>query len=109
MWPMGLLLFGLTRSLSFLLQGSHQDVCEEIALIRDELKDIRVRADIEYKENVISIMEKLPFVSGTSISIPRRGNHQTLRVIVEAGNPEEYWRRTIFIPVVDHLISELTD
>ena len=105
-------LFGFTRSLSLLLQGSHQDVVtayQEIALIRDELKDVRVRADIEFKENVISIMEKLSLVSGTSISIPRRCNHQTLRGNVEAGTPEEYWRRTIFIPVVDHLISELTD
>ena len=54
-------LFGFTRSLSLLLQGSHQDIVtayQEIALIRDELKDVRFRADFEFKENVISIMEK---------------------------------------------------
>ena len=69
-------------TLSVLLKGAHQDVVtayEEIALIRDELKDIRVRADIEFKENVISLTEKLSQVSGTSISIPRRCNHQILR------------------------------
>ena len=48
---------------------------EEIALIGHESKDIYVRAVIEIKENLISTMEKLSLVSGTSISIPRRCNH----------------------------------
>lgn len=41
-------LFGFTKSLSLLLQGSYQDVVtayEEIGLIVTELKDIRERAD----------------------------------------------------------------
>ena len=85
---------------------------EEIALIRDKLKVIRVRTVIEFKENVISIMKK-NFLSFSyafhSISFPRGCNHKTLRGNVVAGMPEEYWRCTIFIPVGDHLISEISD
>ena len=84
-------------------------VYEEIALIGHESKDIYVRAVIEFKENLISTMEKLSLVSCTSISIPRRCNHQTFHGTVETGTQEESWRRTMFIPAVDHLIFELTD
>lgn len=28
---------------------------------------------------------------------------------MQASNPEEYWRRTVFIPFLDHLIQDLND
>ena len=55
-------------------------VYEEIALIGHESKDIYVRAVIEFKENLISTMEKKYLVSGTSISIPRNA---TTRLFME--------------------------
>ena len=55
-------------------------VYEEIALIGHESKEIYVRAVIEFKENLISTMEKIALVSGTSISILRNA---TTRLFME--------------------------
>lgn len=42
------------------------------------------------------------------LSIPRRCSRQTLRSNVEADTPQAYWRHAVFIPFVDHLLSELS-
>ena len=43
------------------------------------------------------------------LSIPRRCGRQTQRSNVEATTAEEYWRRTVFVPFLDHLLAELSD
>jgi hypothetical protein len=61
-------LFGYTKSLSLLLQGSHQDVVtayEEIGIVVSELKEIRENAEAEFKQTVLPVMEKLAVVSDT--------------------------------------------
>ena len=37
------------------------------------------------------------------ISIPRRCGRQTARNNVESSSPEEYWRRVVFVPFMDHI------
>ena len=44
---------------------------------------------------------------GIDPSVPRRYGRQTQRSNVPADTPGEYFRRTISIPVLDHLLSEL--
>ena len=44
--------------------------------------------------------------SSAGMLVPRTCGRQTTRSNVEASTPEEYWRRTIFIPFLDHLIQE---
>ena len=49
-------------------------------------------------------------VSGSEgMSIPRRCGRQTARSNVQASTPEEYWRRTVFIPFLDHLLQEFNN
>ena len=41
--------------------------------------------------------------------VPRICRKQTARSSVEASTPEEYWRRPVFVPYLDHLIQEFED
>ncbi|KAK4873837.1 hypothetical protein RN001_013197 [Aquatica leii] len=41
------------------------------------------------------------------IKMPRLCGRQTNRNNVESGHPRDYYRRTIFIPFLDHFIEEL--
>lgn len=43
------------------------------------------------------------------LPVPRRCGRQTTRNNVESSTSEEYWRRAIFIPFMDHLITEFEE
>ena len=43
----------------------------------------------------------------TTPSMPRICDRQHLRACRPASNPSEYFRRTITVPILDHLLSEL--
>ena len=60
---------------------------------------------------VFESMLAMPEIAGSAAEtpIPRTCGRQTARSNVEASNPEEYWRRTVFIPFLDHLIREFED
>lgn len=42
-------------------------------------------------------------------SIPRRAGRQQHRENVEADTPSAYWRRAVYFPFLDHLVSELNE
>ena len=44
---------------------------------------------------------------GTTPPTPRTCGHQRHRASIPASNPSEYFRRTITVPILDHLLSEL--
>ena len=46
-------------------------------------------------------------LSGKQITVPRRCTFQTLRSNHPADTPAEFWRRSVYIPFADHLVSEL--
>ena len=103
---------GFTKSLSILLQGCNQDLLlayDEIRLVRETLKKERedVRKAFEEPFEDMQAMARLAGADG--LSIPRRCGRQTQRSNVEATTAEEYWRRTVFVPYLDHLLAELSD
>ena len=53
--------------------------------------------------------KELAQAGGTIEDIPRRAGRQTLRDNMDATTPEEYWRRVMYYPFVDHFVSELED
>ena len=103
-------LFGFTKDLSVLLQGSAKDILsayEDISLVTEELKSIRENVEKEFPP-IFQKMLTMANVSGhEDITIPRRCGKQTYRSNVEADSPEVYWRRSTFLPFLDFLISEL--
>ena len=42
-------------------------------------------------------------------SMPRTTGRQQHRVNVPATNPESYWQRAVYLPLIDHLIQEMND
>ena len=54
-----------------------------------------------------STVEKMCADVGTEPSLPRRSGRQIHRSNVPADNPSEYYCRSISIPMLDHLLSEI--
>ena len=106
-------MFGYTKPLSCLLQGSAMDVItayNEIHTVKKILNDIRKDPAKEFKP-VFESMLAMSEIAGSAaeMPIPRTCGRQTARSNVEALSPEEYWCRTVFIPFLDHLIQEFVD
>lgn len=104
-------IFGFSKGLSRQLQGTSLDIItayEMVDLITDELKKIRTDDVTEFSklyEDCVKMAED----AEQPLSKPRVVGRQTLRSNVEAQNLEEYFRRSIFLPFLDHLISQLED
>lgn len=51
-------------------------------------------------------------LAGTAVEgevpTPRRCGRQTLKSNVESNSPQEYWRRSAFVPFLDHLMTEFS-
>ena len=107
-------LFGFTKSLSTTLQGTSMDVvtaCEQIGVIINEIRTIRTRAGAEV-DRIFSQSEKMATVARIGeIVMPRIARRQTLRTNVptEDQSANIYWKRDIFVPYLDGLISQLSD
>ena len=102
---------GYSKVLSCLLQGSTQDILtayKEVEVVKDVLKGVRQNATKEFEEVYKSMCKMVKLHDRDELSIPRRCSRQTLRSNVEADTPQAYWRRAVFLPFVDHLISELS-
>ena len=88
--------FGFTKPLSILLQGSTMDIItvyDEIHVVKKILQELRKDPVKELFRSMLAMAE----VSGSEgMSIPRRCGRQTARSNVQASTPEEYWRRTHF-------------
>ena len=102
---------GYTKALSCLLQGSSQDVLtayKEVEVVKDVLKKIREDVEKEFETVYKSMSKTISLHDKNELSIPRRCGRQTFRSNVEADTPQVYWRRTVFLPFLDHLLSELS-
>lgn len=102
-------LFGYTKGLSILLQGTTKDIInayEDISIVLETLKKIRSQDAKEFSI-IFKDVEKMATVAGCDIEVPRRCRRQTLRNNVEANTAVDYYRRAIFIPFLDNLISEM--
>ena len=60
-------------------------------------------------EPVYADMLKIATVAGwPELSVPRTCQRQTQRSNVSAETPKEYWRRSVFLPFLDPLLTELS-
>ena len=98
-------LLPLTRS----LQAESEDIVEavkEIGNLKDTLSDMREKLD-EVHGKWFEEIEKMCESVGVQPSFPRLCSRQRHRSNVPAQTPLEYNRRTVTIPVIDHLLSEM--
>ena len=111
------LIFGFTKALSIQLQGTVMDVCrgyKQVSLVRAEVAHVRENAEDEFHrifEAAQAMAARVFQIVQIDFSPPRTASRQTLRsnVVFTATSPEEYWRRAVFLPFVDCLLSQLTD
>ena len=77
-------------------------------IVKDVIKGVRQNAEKEFEVAYGSMCKMVKLHDRDELSIPRRCSRQTLRTNVEADTPQAYWRRSVFLPFVDHLVSELS-
>ena len=75
-------------------------------VVKDVLKKIRENVEKEFETVYKSISKTISLHDKNELSIPRCGR-QTFRSNVEA-DTQVYWRRTVFLQFLDHLLSELS-
>ena len=95
----------LTRS----LQAEAKDIVQAVAEIdhlKTVLRDVREKVDV-YHGKWFSKVEEMCECVGIQPSLPRRCGRQRHRSNVPAQTPTEYYRRTITVPMLDQLLSEM--
>ncbi|XP_049964464.1 zinc finger MYM-type protein 1-like [Schistocerca serialis cubense] len=101
--------FSLTLRLSEQLQRPKMDLTTALNHVNDVLEVfnyIRTDSKIVFGsifEDSVKLAEEI----GSVIAMPRTISTQTKRDNVSASNAEEYFRRTVFLPVVNRFIAEL--
>ena len=98
-------LLALTRS----LQSEAKDIVQavsEIDHLKTVIQDLRDHID-EYHDKWYGEVERMCDTIGTQPSLPRLCQRQTHRSNTPAHSPKEYFRRTISIPLLDHILSEI--
>ena len=100
-------LFGYTKGLSKQLQGSTIEIlkADEMVslLVTNQLNEV-----FEFKA-IFDKCETMANLSNVILDVPRTVSRQTLRANVEHDTPEEYYRRSIFVPFIDSLLQQLND
>ena len=109
-------LITLQRSLMYLkeavvkLQGESQDILSGVSLLEEcflNLNEIRKNVD-DYSKRIFEHSSNLARKSGISITQPRISQCQKHRSNVESSSPEEYFKLTVLVPFLDHLLSDLS-
>ena len=96
---------GLTTN----LQAEARDIVSavrEIETVTATIQDVRDNVDTHHTKWFLTVNSMCSSV-GNIPSLPRRCGKQTHRCNTLAYTPSEYYRRTISIPLLDHLISEM--
>lgn len=102
-------LFGYTQSLTGYLQTENIDLREAVNHVQycsDEIKVLRSNTDKEFTEiyaKITSIAERNNF----SLEMPRRAKTSFYRSNVPAESVEDYYKRSVFIPFIDHFSAQL--
>ena len=104
--------FGYTKPLSIKLQSASKDVLsayKEVREVVEILQEERQTPDKAFEKvykRMVDMAEMAATAKDQELPTPRRCGRQTPRSNVESTTPEEYWRRTAFLPFLDHLITE---
>lgn len=99
----------ITLRLSEQLQNPQLDfgnALQNINCILEVFRNLRRTVDVEFGSIFEDALQKASEIE-CEIRIPRKCFRQTHRENTDASNPEEYYRRMVFLPLVDHLIQEL--
>ena len=102
-------LFGIMKEHPKQLQGSTIEIAkayEMVSLATEQLDSTRLNQATEFKA-IFRKYELMTNFSNVSLAVLRTVQCQTMRSNVEHNSPEEYFRRSIFLPFLDGLLQEL--
>ena len=97
------------KGLTISLQEEAKDIVQavsEIKTLTSTLKEVRTAVD-SYHGKWFETISAICSDVGTVPSMPRICPRQQHRASTPASNPSEYYRRTITVPILDHLLAEL--
>ena len=101
---------GFTKPLSTMLQGTSMDVIaayKYIELVKDHLNMLRRDCEKVFAEEVWNNCKTLAAISGTELSRPRICGRQSQRTNIPSTTVEEYYKLGVFVPTIDHMITQL--
>ena len=98
-------MLGLTHS----LQAEAKDIVQAVSVVNNIISILRaLREDVDkFDSKCFAEVQRMCDNVGVEPSLPRLCGRQCHRSNVPAQSPSEYYRRTITIPVLDHLLSQL--
>ena len=97
------------KALTSNLQAESKDILsavEEVNNVIDTLQDVRDNVST-YHSTWFNTVDSMCQEVGVLPSLPRRCSRQTQRNNVPADTPSEYYCRSLSIPLLDHLLSEM--
>ena len=97
------------QALTTNLQAESRDIVsavKEIETVISTIQDVRENIQTHHAKWFLTV-ESMCSDVGTVPSLPRRCGRQTHRSNTPADTPSEYYCRTISIPLLDHLLSEM--
>jgi hypothetical protein len=102
-------LLSLLHAVTVKLQGRCTDILQAYDLVWDVALDfhlMRMNVDEEFAM-IFEEIERRAEEVGVEITVPRVVGRQSHRANTPSSNPQEYFRRTVMIPLLDHLTTEL--
>ena len=100
------------KPITLKLQKTAKDIVaayKEITSITSAIRDIRDTVDTAFSAWFGEANAMGHIMTEGEIQLPRTAGRQTLRDNHPADTEETYFRRTVAIPVLDHLLNELRD
>ena len=92
------------------LQGKNQDIVSGVAHVEvasKNLNSLREKAD-DYTHRILEQSSRIAAKPNSAISMPRVSQRQHHRTNTQFTSIEDYFKKVVIIPFLDHLISNLS-
>ena len=102
-------IFSYTANITRSLQSQSKDIVEAtsgIDVLCDTVQNVRDNVDTHHRRRMDKTKKMCEYI-GVELSIPRFCGRQQHRNNVPAGTPDEYYKRNLTIPLLDHVLLEM--
>ena len=100
---------GFTKPLSVMLQVTSLDIIKaytSIKLIQNQLMTLWTEYAKEFVESVWRKASEMAAIPDTELILPKICRRMTNRSNILGKSAQEYYKVTLFIPIIDHLVAE---